>query len=56
MLFYGQGEFVELHVFILIHPAQGCERINFHDSTSKRQVKLWSIWQGSTKMILSVKR
>ena len=36
---YGLGKFLGLYVFIFIHPTLGCERINFHDGTSKRKVE-----------------
>ena len=32
---YEFGKFVGLHVFILIHPTRGCERINFTTALQK---------------------
>ena len=38
-MFYGLGNIVGIHVFIFIHPTQGCGWMNFHNSASKRLVE-----------------
>ena len=39
ILSYGLEKFVGLYLFIFIHPTLGCERINFQNNASKRQVE-----------------